>query len=317
MDLPLPPVTAPASPLAFVVVALSMIGITIFLLAKVMPTDGRPPLLTQLTIALSAIAGGSLLLLSLLFVFLNPNGTEAWTFVLLAFNFMMMVPAGLWFVSQILFRDRRVEAGSWIWPALLSFATTGSEVIMGVLFVYGGAAAPLSPLTTLALGLTSVWFLWSMVAVMGALLLWAPTSRLERWALFSLTLAAATAPWVTAYPTVGGALMAVLMASLFGLLARRLWRGAGRPEELPLLFGLAAAFLAMTITGLLVAVSGGATTAVLAFGVAMALVMGVESAYLLRRFYHGPRFTAPVARRSDDEPAPAAVAARSLPSADP
>jgi len=312
MDVPLPPLTVPASPLPYVIVAVSMVGVTIFLLGKVMPPDGRPPLLTQLTLALSVIAGGSFLLLALLFVFLNPNATEAWTYVLLAFNFMMMVPAGLWFVSQIAFRDRRVAADSWWWPALVSVATTGSEVLMGVLFAYGGSSAPLSTLNTLALGFSSVWFLWSMAAVMGALLLWAPVSRLELGALGSVALAAAVAPWVTAFPSVGGGLMALLMAVLFTWLARRLWHRGGRPEEVPVMFGLAAAFLAMTATGLLVAVSGGSALAVLAFGITMALVMGIESAYLLRRFYHGPRFPARIARRSDDESARTGTTARPM-----
>lgn len=78
------------------------------------------------------------------------------------------------------------------------------------------------------------------------------------------------------------------------------------------MFGLAAAFLAMTATGLLVAVSGGSALAVLAFGSTMALVMGIESAYLLRRFYHGPRFPARIARRSDDESARTGTTARPM-----
>jgi hypothetical protein len=317
MDLPLPPLTMPSSPLPFVVVAVSMVAVTIFLLGKVLPPDGRPPLLTQLTLALSVIAGGSLLLLALLFVFLNPNATEAWTFVLLAFNFMMMVPAGLWFVSQIAFRDRRIAVRSWSWPVLLSLATTGSEVIMGVLFVYGGAATPLSMLSTLALGLSSVWFLWSMSALMGALLLWSPLSTLERGALLSLTLSAVVAPWVSAYPTVGGVLMAALMGALFAWLARRLWRGAVQADEIPLLFGLAGAFLAMTAAGLSIATSSGASWATLAFGSTMAVVMGVETAYLLRRFYYGPRFAPPVPRRAEHEPTRTVPAARPMPSTEP
>lgn len=303
MDFPLPPVTLPASPLAYVIVAVSMIAITIFLLGMVLPSDGEPPLLTQMILALAVIAGGSVLLLSLLFVFVNSNGTAAWTWVLLSFNFMMMAPAGLWFVSLILFRDRRVDRKRWTWPGLIALATTGSEVVMGVLFVYGGATAPLSVVTTFALGLTSVWFLWSMASVMTALLLWAPLSHLERWALSALTLAAVVAPWVTTFPTVGGALMATLMGALFALLVRRLVRGAGTAEEMPLLFGLASAFLAMTASGLGVALSGGVPVAVLTFGMTMAFVMGVESAYLLRRFYHGPRLIPVFPRHPDEAPA--------------
>ena len=317
MDLPLPPLPMPPDPLPYVVIAVAMVGITVFVLGKVLPTDGRPPLLTQLTLALSVIFGGSILLLSLLYVFLNSNGTATWTFVLLAFNFMMMVPAGLWFISLILFRDRRITAQSWSWPAVLALDTAGAEVIMGILFAYGGSSAPLTILASFALGLTSVWFLWSMAAVMGAVLLWAPVSRLERGSLFGLTLAAVVAPWVTPYPTVGGILMAVLMAGLFGSLLRRLLRGAGRPEEARFLFGLATAFLAMTVSGLVVAATQAAPAGDMAFGGVMVLVMGIESAYLFRRFYHGPRFPSLFRRSTEEMPAGEGPAARPIASGDP
>ncbi|HXY47012.1 MAG TPA: hypothetical protein VEK13_03830 [Thermoplasmata archaeon] len=317
MDLPLPPLPMPPDPLAYVIIAVAMVAITIFVLGKILPADGRPPLLTQLTLGLSVIFGGSILLLSLLYVFLNSNGTTTWTFVLLAFNFMMMVPAGLWFVSLILFRDRRISAQSWSWPAVLALDTAGAEVIMGILFAYGGSSTPLSVLTSFALGLTSVWFLWSMAAVMGAILLWAPVSRLERGSLFGLTLAAVVAPWVTPYPTVGGILMGVLMAGLFGTLLRRLLRGSARPEEARFLLGLSAAFLAMTVAGLSVAATQASPIAAMAFGGVMVLVMGIESAYLFWRFYHGPRFPALVRRATDEGTNATESAARPIASGDP
>ncbi len=292
MDLPLPPLAMPADPLGFVIIALAMVAITIFILGKVLPADGEPPLLTQLTLALAVIFGGSTLLLSLLYVFLNSNGTTTWTIVLLAFNFMMMAPAGLWFVSLIVLRDRRARADSWGWPAALAFDTAGAEVIMGILFAYGGAATPLSLLTTFALGLASVWFLWSMAAIMAAVILWAPISGVERGGLASLTLAAVIAPWVTPYPTVGGILMAVLMGGLSAVLLRRLVSGRARPEEARFLLGLSLAFLAMTFAGVAVAATGASTAAAAGFGGVMAVVMTVESTYLYRRFFCGPRFPA-------------------------
>jgi hypothetical protein len=303
MDLPLPPLAMPPDPLGYVIIALAMVAITVFILGKVLPTDGRPPLLTQLTLALAVIFGGSTLLLSLLYVFLNSNGTTTWTLVLLAFNFMMMAPAGLWFVSLILLRDRRAAPESSVWPALLALDTAGSEVIMGVLFAYGGAASPLNVLTTFALGLTSVWFLWSMAAIMAAVLLWAPISRVERGSLYALTLAAVVAPWVTAYPVVGGLLMSVLMGGLFGILVRRLLAGGATPAEARFLVGISAAFLAMTLVGIAVAATGAAAPAAAAFGAVMAGVMGTESAYLYHRFYRGSRFSPWLRRSTDDAPA--------------
>jgi hypothetical protein len=317
MDLPLPPLDVTSALLSFVIVAVSMVAITIVLFGIILPADGRPPLLTQLTLALSVLAGGSVLLLSLVFVFLNPNATEAWTFVLLAFNFMMMAPAGLWFISLVVFRDRRIEAGGWLWPFALALVVTGAEALMGVLFVLGGSAAPASAVATLGLGLSSVWFFWSMATIMGALIVWAPLSRLERWALVSLTLSAVVGPWVTAFPTVGGALMAALMGGLFLLLVRHLRLGRGSAEEAPFLIGLSGAFLAMTIAGLGVAVTSGTPVSALAFGATTGTVMTVEIAYLVRRYYRGSRFVPWVSRRFEEESLLAPPAARPVPRIDP
>ncbi len=308
MELPLPPLSIDATLVPFAVVAISMIGVTIFLLAKILPSDGRPPLVTQMVLALAVLAGGSLLILALLFVFLNPNGTDSWTWVLMSFNFMMMAPAGIWFIGVILFRDRRVRTDSWAWPATIATVTTGSEALMGVLFVTGVAASTPDLATALAEGLTSVWFFWSMAGVMAALLLWAPLSRIERRALSALTLSAAVAPWVTAYPTVGGAAMGAIMAVVFVLLLRPLLGGEVAGREVGLLFGLAGAFLAMAIAGLVVAATGGRTLADLGFGGTMGAVMAVEIAYLFRRFYHGAAHS-PWVARAPEEPRPAEWAA--------
>lgn len=287
MLLPLPSLLFTPALVPFAVIALAMVGVTVFLLGKVLPADGRSPLITQMVIAVAVLGGGSVLLLSLLFVFLNPDGTEAWTFVLLAFNFMMMFPAGIWFVGLILFRDRRIDAGGWFWPVTLAVVTTGSEALMGVLFAYGVVGGPTAALPALAAGLSSVWFFWSMAGVMAALLVWAPLGALERWALLALTGAAGVAPWVTSFPLVGGLSMSALMAVAFLALVRALQRGRVAPEEGRLLIAVAAAFLAMTAAGLLVAFSDGAVGADLAFGSVMGVIMGVEVAYLVRRYYRG------------------------------
>ena len=296
MTLPVPPIALDADLVPFAVIAVSMVAITIFVLGKVAPVDGRPPLMTQLALALALLGGGSLLLLSLMLVFVNPDGTEAWTWVLLSFNFMMMVPVGLWFIGVILFRDRRIGAGGWLGPAGLALLATGTEVLMGVLFVVGDSASAPGPWPALAGGLSSVWFYGSMVAVMTALLLWAPLSRLEHRALGALTAAAVVGPWVTSFPTIGGGAMGVLMASVFVVLALSLFRGEVAREEVPLFLALGLAFLATAVAGLAVAATGGALAADLAFGGTMAVVMAAEVAFLFRRFYHGTPFPPWVAR---------------------
>lgn len=302
MPLPVPPISLDATLLPFALIAVSMVGVTVFVLGKVIPADGRPPLMSQMALALAVIGGGSLLLLSLVLVFVNPNGTAAWTWVLLSFNFMMMVPAGLWFIGVILFRDRRIGPESWTWPVGVALLTTGSEVLMGILFVIGDSVPAPSLLPALAGGLGSVWFFWSMSAVMAALLFWAPLGRTERRALEALTAAAVVGPWVTAFPTIGGGAMGVLMTAIFVVLARSLLRGGVASEEVRLFLALGTAFLATALAGLSVAVSGGSLSADLAFGGTMAVVMAVEVAYLFRRFYHGTSFAPWVRRRGVREP---------------
>ena len=306
MEFPFPYLLFTPSLVPFAVIAISMIGITVFLLGKVLPANGAPPLITQMVLALAVLGGGSVLLLSLLFVFLNPNGTESWTFVLLAFNFMMMFPAGIWFVGLMLFRDRRVDPRGWFWPVTLALVATGSEALMGVLFAYGVVGGPTATIPALATGLSSVWFFWSMAAIMAALLVWAPLGIVERYALLTLLGATVFAPWVPSFPLAGGLLMAGLMAGAFVALARALLRGRAHPDEGTVLVAVAAAFLAMTATGLLVAATAGAVLSTLAFGVVMGAIMGVELAYLIRRYYRG-RMARPWLARPVDQDDAAAV----------
>jgi hypothetical protein len=309
VQFPFPPLGVSSALLPFAAIALAMIAITVFVLGMVLPRDRRAPLVTQMLLALAVLGGGSVLLLSLVFVFLNPDGTSAWTWVLLAFNFMMMAPAGIWFIGLVVFRDRRVAIDDWTWPIAIALVTTGSEVLMGLLFVIGGATVPLGTLATFALGLSSIWFFWSMAAIMTALLVWAPLGPVERGALVALTVSAAIGPWITTYPIVGGIAMAGLMAGVFGYLLRALARSVRvHPEEVSLLIGLAIAFLATALTGISLAVTAGAAPAVLAFGSVMAVVMTAEIAYLVRRFYLGPPALPWVHRAAEDaEPSAANV----------
>ncbi|MCI4339437.1 MAG: hypothetical protein L3J68_03790 [Thermoplasmata archaeon] len=288
MQLPLPPLGVTASLAPFAAIAIAMIVVTIFVFGKALPSNGRPPLLTQMALALAVIGGGSVLLLALVFVFISSDGTSAWTFVLLAFNFMMTGPAGLWFIGLIVFRDRRVAPRDWTWPVALAVMTTGSEVLMGCLFAVGGATGTVSFVPTLAMGVSSVWFFWSMASIMSALVVWAPLARVERYALGALTLTAVLGPWVTSYPTVGGLAMTVLMVAIFAYLIRFVSQPTPvRPHEGGFLLGLAVAFLAMALAGLTLVASGGSVLAVLVYGAVMAVVMSAEIAYLLRRYWSG------------------------------
>ena len=288
--------------LSYIVIAVSMVAITIFVLGAILPRRGESPLITQMTLAVAILFGGGVLVLSLVFCFLNPDGAAAWTWVLLAFNFMMVGPAGLWFIGLIVFRDRRLPPGDWLWSAAIAAVISGSEVLMGIVFALGISSGSVVTAPVLAEGVSSIWFFWSMASVMTALLLWAPIGRAERWVLVALTVSAFVGPWVTAYPTLGGAAMAALMAGVFLGILRELGRpGRVAADEAGVLIGLAAAFLLMALTGASVAFTNGSTGSALAFGGGMALVMTVEIAYLVRRFYHGPMRTPWVVRSPDPE----------------
>ncbi len=180
MQVPLPPIGLSATLVPYATIAVPMIVVTIVVLGLLLRSERGPPLLTQMLLALSVLLGGTVLLTALLFVFIDTDGTTAWTWVLVAFNFMMMVPLGLWFIGLIVFRDRRIEPHGWSWPLSFGVAVTGSEALMGVLFAYGGASGALSVPATFALGLSSIWFFWSMAAVMAALTVWAPVSPVGR-----------------------------------------------------------------------------------------------------------------------------------------
>jgi hypothetical protein len=315
VPLPLPAFDVTSSLAPFVAIAIPMVVITVAVLGLVRPRDGRSPLVTQLLLAVAVIGGGSTLLLALLFVFIDTNGTTAWTWVLVGFNFMMVAPVGLWLVGHIVYEDRRVASGDWTWPAGIGIAVTGSEVLMGLLFVLGGVG-DLGLGGTFTLGLSSVWFFWSMAAIMAPLVLWAPLSPLGRTGAWALVAAAVIGPWVRPYPLVGGILMAGAMGAVLALLLRPIWRGTAPASDSRLLVGLGAAFLAMTVSGLAVAATAGSVPAVLAFGSTMAVVMIAEVSYLLRRSYA----SSPDARPSPAprrEPAPVGSGAPAGPSLGP
>jgi hypothetical protein len=275
----LPLLTVNWALLPFALVAVSMIGVTAFVLTHLLPRDRTAPLLSTMTIGVAALGGGTVLLLALLYVFIDPDGTTAWTWVLLAFNFMMMGPAGLWFVSVMLFRDRTIDRVGWTWPVVLALVIVGSEVLMGILFATASVGAATGVIAALAGGLTSIWFDWSMAAVMAVLVVWLPLRGLVRGTLASLTAAAVLAPWVTATPGAGVVGMALLMGAVLGLLYRYLSSGrAVAPDEVRTLTGLGVAFAAMVAAQAVVVLAPASPSAALAYGTIMALVMATEVA---------------------------------------
>ncbi len=269
--------------LPFALVAIPMVVVEVYLLTQLVPRSGGPPTLTRMLIAGSALIGSAGLLMACLYVILSPN-YSTYTAVFWAFNFMMMAPLGFWVIGVILLRDRPMNPRNPFWPILVALLATTAEILMGVLFTVG-ASDLYAFLPVMAGTFTTIWFLWSMVAAMVAMLFWIPLGPSVRRPLLGLTLAGVVAPWVVVAPLTGAVLMTGAMLVTFALLAYQAWTtpyaartGLGVPGWIVL------SFLATSIAGYLVILSPG-TSAALGFGVVMAAVMTGEFAFILWEGY--------------------------------
>jgi hypothetical protein len=268
-----------------IVVAVAMIVVEVFILLQIIPRSGPPPALTRMVIGSTALLASSGVLMALLQALVNSN-LSTYTVVLLAFNSMMMVPPGLWFISLILFEDRTIRPDRWFWPIAITAMTTLAEFLMGFFFAVAGATS-LALDYLLASTLTSPWFLWSMAAAMVALLFWVPLARTVRDPLLGLAASGVVAAVVPVDPVVGALLMASVMAvtTLWSLHIVRLAKvpavGTGR-----VLLGVVSAFFAMSVSGATIALVPASVPAWLAFGAVMGTVMAVEFLVLVREGLH-------------------------------
>ncbi|HXQ94921.1 MAG TPA: hypothetical protein VN864_07150 [Thermoplasmata archaeon] len=264
---------------AYVFVALGMVAAEVFILTQIVPRSGPLPPLTRMVIGSSALLGSSGVLMAALAAFAQPD-LNTYTVVLMTFNSMMLVPPGLWFISLIVFEDRRIRRTRWFWPVAITAMATSAEVLMGLFFTVAGGSPP-GFLPVLAGTLTSAWFLWSMAAAMVALLLWIPMARGVRDPLLGLAAAGIVAPFVPVDPPVGAGLMGAVMAlTVIGALQLlRTGRGAGLDRVLTPVVG---AFLAMSLTGVALAVAPDLLAPTLAFGGVMAVTMTGEFLFLVR-----------------------------------
>ncbi|MCI4326544.1 MAG: hypothetical protein L3K16_02770 [Thermoplasmata archaeon] len=295
---------------ADVAVSIGMVVAEVFILTQIVPRTGPAPPLTRMIIGTSALLGSSGVLMALLGAFLQPD-LSSYTIVLMMFNFMMLVPPGLWFISLIVFEDRVVQRTDWFWPVAITAMATSAELLMGLFFTVAGGSALDVP-TVLTGTLTSAWFLWSMAAAMVALLLWVPLRRAVRDPLLGLAAAGVVAPFVPVDPPVGallmGAVMAVTVLEAFQLV--RTGRGAGVGRVLNLVVG---AFLAMNLAGVAIALDPNSLVPTLAFGTIMAVTMAVEFLFLVReglaRYGNAPppRALAPVVVGAGTARAPASA----------
>jgi len=269
--------------LPYALVAIPMVVVEVYLLTQLVPRSGPPPTLTRMLIAGSALLGSAGLLMALLYVILSPN-YSTYTAVFWAFNFMMMAPLGFWVIGVVLLRDRPMNPRNPLWPVLVALLATTAEILMGVLFTVG-ASNLYSLVPVMAGTFTTVWFLWSMVAAMAAMLVWIPLERSLRLPLVGLTLSGGVAPWVVVDPLLGAVLMTVAMLVTFALVAYLSWETpAGEGPGLRFSAAIVLSFLAMSVAGYLVALAPGATMT-LTFGSVMAMVMTGEFAFILWEGY--------------------------------
>jgi hypothetical protein len=145
-----------------------------------------------------------------------------------------------------------------------------------------------------------------MVAIMAALVVWTPLSRVERIGSVALVLAAVAGPWVVAYPEVGGVAMAAVMGVAWAGVAGPLRRRTVSVGEARLLLAFAAAFAGMALGGLALALDRGGVAAEIGFGTWMGLVMVGEVGFLVRRLcaVRGPVPWGPPLPSAEPGPAP-------------
>ncbi|HEV2316160.1 MAG TPA: hypothetical protein VGV89_01105 [Thermoplasmata archaeon] len=257
-----------------------MLAVEVFLLTQIVPRNGATPTLTRMIIGSTALLGSAGVLMAVTGAFLTPT-LGAYSIVLMTFNFMMMGPPGLWMIAVIIFEDRKIAPDGWTWPAAVAGMATFGELMMGLFFAVAGGAS-LDPVSVLVGTLTSAWFVWSMVGAMVALTLWVRLPGRVRVPLVGLAAGGFLGPWVTAAPAVGALLMTAAMGLTFLFLFTGRQRAVADPRYWSVALGVGIAFLAMTIAGLVVALSSGNVAAELAFGVVMAVVMTGEMLYLVR-----------------------------------
>jgi hypothetical protein len=264
-----------------VIIAVAMIVAEVYILTQILPRTGPPPAMTRMVIGSTALVGSSGVLMALLGAYLQSN-LNTYSVVLLAFNGMMLLPPGLWFVSLIVFEDRKIRPESWWWPVAVTAMASSAELLMGLFFSVAAGVA-MDPWSVVAGTLTSVWYLWSMASAMVALLLWVRLERVVRVPLVGLAAAGVVAPIVPVDPVLGALLMTAVMA--ITLLAsvqtlrgnRTVVPGAGR-----VLNGVVGAFLLMSVAGLSLALAPDSLPATLGFGLVMAVAMTAEFLFLVR-----------------------------------
>jgi hypothetical protein len=199
----------------------------------------------------------------------------------------MMVPMPapfFWMMSQLARAEERpIDRTGATWPLLLAGAAIFNEALMGYAFAaIAGAGSLQDPATAFALSVNSPWFAASMVLTMAGLIVWVPGPRWERGALAGLAASALVGPLWLLDPILGAAAMAAIMTATLLVLAFGLTSGVGiAPSARRFAYGIAGAFAAMTVAGVLSAAVPGVGTDGLPIAAVGLVVMLLEAAYLL------------------------------------
>lgn len=274
------PVTLALATLPYLVIVVGMLAVEVALLLLLLPRGTELPTLAFGILVLTALIGSAGALLGVFWAVLYPN-LNSLTIVFEALGISMGFPPGLWMISIIALRDRRIDRNSFWWPAMLAAVATLGEILMGLVFVAAGG--PLgSPGAVAAATLVSPWYLWSSAVAMLAILAWIRMDTGRRVVLIGLAVSGFAAPWVMSDPSVGAALMTGAMAVTFAAIY---WAAIRRPSPssafAELLRGTIVAYVAMAGAGVAVAWTAGSVGALVVFGGVMTAVMVGELRYLL------------------------------------
>jgi hypothetical protein len=293
------PVTLALATLPYLVIVVGMLAVEVALLLLLLPRGTEPPTLAFGILVLTALIGSAGALLGVFWAVLYPN-LNSLTIVFEALGISMGFPPGLWMISIIALRDRRIARNSIWWPAMLAVVATLGEVLMGLVFVAAGGP-PGSPASAAAATLVSPWYLWSSAAAMLAILGWIRMDGGRRVVLIGLAMSAFAAPWVSSDPSVGAALMTGAMAVTFAAIYWAAIRRAHPSSTFAsLLQGAIVAYVAMASAGVAVALTGGSVDALIVFGGVMTAVMVGELRYLLAEGLDAaPSYAGAVAARAE------------------
>lgn len=267
-------------------VVASMVGLEIALLLWIVPRRGGALPLARLVLAGAGLIGSAGVLVSLLSLILDPNLNSA-TIFFEAAGITMGFPPGLWMIAIIVYRDRRAEAGGWLWPGVIGGLAISGELLMGyVLAVLEGQTH--STLGWVGATLTSPWYLGSMAVAMAVLAAWISFPRPVRLGLVGLAAAGIAAVPIGTAPVAALLGMSAVMSITLAAVLSDLRRGPVSAEAGRWIGALGAGLVAGELLAVVALLPFGYALRTTLFGLGMSAIMVVEFVFLLHAGWSGP-----------------------------